>query len=76
MVQPLAQAHPPQHRLRRLARRLAGQLQRQHDVFQRREVGQQLERLEYEAHMAGAQARPAILVEGEKILAGQVHAAR
>ena len=58
------------------SRRLAGQFQRQHDVFQRGQVRQQLERLEHEAHMIGAQPCAAVLVQGEQILAGQPHAAR
>ena len=54
----------------------AGQFQRQQDVFQRGQRGQQLERLEHEADAAGAQARAGILVELVEALAEQHDFAR
>ncbi|KAG1374528.1 hypothetical protein G6F60_015497 [Rhizopus arrhizus] len=74
-MQPGAQPPAFQHGLRRLAGGLPGQLQRQHDVFQRRQVRQQLERLEHEPHMIGPQPRAAVLIQREQVLPGQVYAA-
>ncbi|MNL19085.1 hypothetical protein D3C87_1402650 [compost metagenome] len=75
MMQTRTQSHALKHGLRGLARGLPGQFQRQHHVFQRRQVGQQLERLEHEAHMIGAQARAAVFIQGEQVVPGQMHAA-
>jgi len=49
--------------------------ERQHHVFQRRQVIEQVKRLEYEADLAGTQLRPAVLVESRQILAEQPHRA-
>ena len=53
-----------------------GQFQRQQDVFQCGERGQQLERLEHEADAAGAQAGAGVLVEIVEALAEQFDFAR
>ena len=51
------------------------QLERQHHVFERRECGQQLERLKYKTDQPRAQRGAAILVEREQIRAVDAHAA-
>ena len=74
--QPLRQADAGQHVSGCLSRVLAGcQLQRQHDVFQRRQVAQQLKALEHKAHLAGAQAGPVIFVHRKQIGTCQMHRA-
>jgi len=45
----------------------AGQLQRQHHVFERRERGHQMKRLEYKADALRPQARATVLIESAKI---------
>ena len=54
----------------------ARQFQRQQDVLQRGERGQQLERLEHETDAAGAQPRAGVLVEIVEALAEQHDLAR
>ena len=54
---------------------LTAQLQRQHHVLQRRQVGQQLEALEHEAQVRAAQRGAAVLVEREHVLPTQPHRA-
>ena len=49
----------------------AGEFERQHHVFERRERGHQVERLEYEAHAFGAQARAPVFVERRQVGAGE-----
>lgn len=49
----------------------AVQLQRQHDVFQRVEAVEQLERLEHEAHVLGTDACALVFVQGAEGLAGE-----
>ena len=51
-------------------------LERQHDILQRRQRRQQLERLEHESDRTAAQLRALILVECEEIRAVDVNAAR
>ena len=51
------------------------QFQRQHDVFQRIQRGQQLERLEHEARRRAAQPRAPVLVQREQVVAVEQHAA-
>mmetsp|Transcript_57661 Transcript_57661/g.135730 ORF Transcript_57661/g.135730 Transcript_57661/m.135730 type:complete len:261 (-) Transcript_57661:227-1009(-) len=76
MAEPLAQAHACQHRSSLLARvAFAAQFQRQHHVLQRRQVGQQLKALEHEAQFACPHGGALVLVEGEQVLATQLHAA-
>jgi hypothetical protein len=53
----------------------AGQFERQEHVLARREVGQQLERLEHEADAAAAQERELVLVEVRELLPRQQNAA-
>ena len=50
---------------------LTGQLQRQHDVFQRRQTIKQLEGLKHEADPLRPQQRPPILIKAVQIDAGQ-----
>ena len=54
---------------------VAFQLQRQHHVLLRVEAVEQLERLEDETHMLGAQARTLVLVELAEVVAGQQYGA-
>lgn len=53
----------------------AFQLQGQHHVLQRIEAVEQLERLEYEAYMGRADARPLVLVEVAEGVPGETHLA-
>ena len=76
----VGQTMPQAHPLKQGACPLAGigmafQLQRQHDVFQSIEAVEQLERLEHETDLLGAQARTLVFIELAQILAGQVDAA-
>src|SRR5688572_20795451 len=70
-----AQAHALEH-LARAARRVrsAKELERQHHVLERGERGQELERLEHEAHHAAAKLRAPVLVEREEVGAVDPHA--
>ena len=68
----MAQAYALQQVFGALAGVLATvQLQRQHHVFQRVQAVEQLERLEYEAHMLGTDACALVFVEGAQGLPGQ-----
>ena len=72
MIETLTQAHTLQH-LRGARPRIAlpRQLQRQHDVFQSREIAQQLKALEDKAHLLCPHRRPVVLAECKQILAQQ-----
>ena len=52
----------------------AGELERQHDVFQRRQRGHQVKRLEHEAHAFGTQAGPAVFIERRQVGAREGYA--
>jgi hypothetical protein len=68
VAQAAAQAHAAEHRLGLRARvRIVPQFQRQHHVFQRVQVGEQLKRLEHEAQPGLAECGAAVLVEGEDV---------
>ncbi len=76
MLQAAGQPDAAQHGLGLFARRaVAGQFQRQHHVFSCRQMGQQLEGLEYETQLFLAQGSPAILIQRENIDAIQHHLA-
>ncbi len=49
----------------------AGQLQRQHDVFQRRQIAQQLEALKHETNFLRAQRSAVVFAQGKNVLPGQ-----
>ena len=72
MEQPLCQSDATEH-LRRQRPRLAltPQLERQHDVFKRVQIGQQLKALEHKADLGAAQGSTLIFVECEQVLAAQ-----
>ncbi len=77
VVQPLAQAHARKD-LPCLAFGIGaiGELERQHDVLERSQRREKLERLEHEAEQATAQRRALILVQREEIDAADPHRAR
>ena len=50
-----------------------GQLQGQHDVFQRSEVAQQLEALKDKTYFLGAKVGAGVFAQGKNILTGQTH---
>jgi hypothetical protein len=68
VAQALAQAHAASISVACGARIAAAlQLQRQHHVLQRRQVGQQLEALEHEAHLLRPHRGARVLVEREQV---------
>ena len=72
VAQPLAQADPPQHLGGQRPRvGSALQLERQHHVLQRVQVGEQLEALEDEADLLGADRGARVLVDREQVDAGE-----
>lgn len=72
--QALAQADPLQQFRGAFTGILATvQLQRQHDVFQRIEAIEQLERLEDKADMLGADPRPLVFIQRTEGLSGESH---
>ena len=71
------EAHLREPRGRRGARVAArAKLQRQHDVLQRRERGNQMKGLKHEADMLPAQTRAAVLIEPRHFHPGDPHFAR
>ena len=76
VLKPLAKAHPLQDLSRACLRAaVAAKLQRQHDVFQRGQRGEQLEALEHEADLLAPDPRAAVLVQGRQDHAIQAHRA-
>ena len=72
----MPQAHPLQQLLRTLGSvPPAIQLQRQHDIFQGIEAVEQLEGLEHETDLLGAQGSALVFVQGAEGLTGQQHLA-
>ena len=68
VAQPLAQADPAQHLGRQRARVVSPlQLERQHDVLERIQVGEQLKALEDEADLGGADRGALVLVDREQV---------
>ncbi|MOA11760.1 hypothetical protein D3C78_1317160 [compost metagenome] len=55
---------------------MAGELQRQHHVFQRRQIAHQLEALEHKAQFLRAQRSPVVFAQGKQVLAFQANRAR
>ncbi len=49
-----------------------GQFQRQHYVFQCRQVAQQLKALKYKTDFLRPQCRPGVFIDGKQVLSGQV----
>ena len=71
---PLAQTNALEH-LRRLGPGIGCtcKLQRQHDVFQRREVAHQLKALEHKTDFLRTQRRPVVFAYGKEVLPCEVH---
>ena len=76
VAQALRQADARQHVARRLAGVApAGQLQRQHHVFKRGQVAEQLKALEHEADLACAQRGAGVFADGKQVFAVDAHRA-
>ncbi len=76
MAEPVAQAHPLEHRPRlNLGVALLGKLERQHDVLEGGQRREQLERLEDETDQTLAQRGAPVLIQRKELDAIQAHAA-
>lgn len=75
MRQPLAKTDPIKQRSRLLARGgNAGELERQHDILDRRKGGQELKGLEHETHRTRARGRASVFVQRGDVLAIEEYA--
>ena len=75
-LQALGQTDPLEHGGSGLTRIFAArQFQREHDVFERREVAQQLKTLKYEANAACTQSGASVFVQGKQVFAANLYRA-